>query len=274
MANETPESMLLSVAAKKELSRCIICQKIQDNNGSKKLTSTEKGRKCIISCSEHLEDDLMHGLLEIEYNDIKYHVNTCYPRYIRCRERSESKIESATDEISIQSTPCSSKDPEVRAKRRKIVQSPTLPHEKPCVICNQIKFKGESKRLRISEKRRANLFLSAIKFNKDDVQTRCILHNTAGDIFAADVMYHKKCLSTYLVNFQREVERIMNDKNENHQGTAFENVFQNLIKMFDMKNHAYSMSDCRDLLNEMLEKEGLCGKYIFYLSSIYMNVTH
>ena len=208
---------------------------------------------------------MLNGLSEIEYNDIKYHVNTCYPRYIRCRERSESKIVSAPVDISFESTPGSSKDLEVRAKRRKLVttQSSTLPHEKPCVVCNKIKSKGESKRLRICEKGRANLFLSAIKFNKDDVQTRCILQKIPGEIFTAGVMYHKKCLSSYLLKFQREVEAIMNDKKENHEGTAFENVFENLVKTFDLRNHAYSMSDCRDVMNEMLEKAGISGKYFF-----------
>ena len=47
--------------------------------------------------------------------------------------------------------------------------------------------------LRINEARRARLFLSAIKFNKDEVFTQCILLGSSGDIFAADIVYHKNC---------------------------------------------------------------------------------
>ena len=33
-------------------------------------------------------------------------------------------------------------------------------------------------------------FFSAIKFSKDEVLKRCILCNTVGEIFSADLMYH------------------------------------------------------------------------------------
>ena len=65
--------------------------------------------------------------------------------------------------------------------------------ESPCIVCNQMKSKGIVKRFRICEARRARLFLSAIKFNKDDVYTRCSLLQNIGDVYAANIMYHKKC---------------------------------------------------------------------------------
>ena len=81
----------------------------------------------------------------------------------------------------------------------------TLP-EKSCIICNQIKSRSDTKILRIIEARIASLFLSAIKFNKDEVFTRCILLGSPGDIFAAEHKnYHKNRLSNYLRKFEREV---------------------------------------------------------------------
>ena len=112
---------------------------------------------------------------------------------MRSKKRSESKIQNSTVDISIESTPSTgSKESEVRPKRRKLLQSPLI-CEKTCIICNKIKCQGDNKRLRICETRRAKLLLSAVKFNKDDVHTRCILYKVPGNVFAADVMYHKKC---------------------------------------------------------------------------------
>ena len=49
MANESPEQLQLLVAVKKNLSRCIICQKIQDNKGSKNLTGTEREGNVLVA---------------------------------------------------------------------------------------------------------------------------------------------------------------------------------------------------------------------------------
>ena len=72
-----------------------------------------------------------------------------------------------------------------------------------------MKSRGDTKIWRISEARRASLFLSAVKFNKDEVFILCILLGSPGDIFAADIMYHKNCLSNYLRKFEREIKMIM-----------------------------------------------------------------
>ena len=83
MADESPGLLQVIATNRKDTRRCIICQKIQDHKGDKKLTSTERGRQSIISYSRTLQDDLLYGLLEIDYTNIKYHVNTCYSRYMR-----------------------------------------------------------------------------------------------------------------------------------------------------------------------------------------------
>ena len=42
-----------------------------------------------------MKDELLEGIVNRNYDEIKYHVNTCYPRYVRSRERFEQKTEIA-----------------------------------------------------------------------------------------------------------------------------------------------------------------------------------
>lgn len=61
---------------------------------------------------------------------------------------------------------------------------------------------------------RAKQFLPAIRFNKDNVFARCILYKTVGDIFAAGVVYHKNCMTNFIVKFQRNVNKIFDCNDE------------------------------------------------------------
>ena len=158
-----------------------------------------------------MKDELLEGIANRNYDEIKYHVNTCYPRYVRSRERFEQKTEIAQIEDLNDELGPSTIFTENRPKPRTMSDvNFTLLSEKPCIIYNQMKARGDTKLMRISEARRASLFLPAIKFDKDEVFTRCILLGSPGDIFAADIMYHKNCLSNYLRKFEPEVEMIMN----------------------------------------------------------------
>ena len=46
------------------------------------------------------------------------------------------------------------------------------PKEKPCIICDQIKCQGDTKKFRICEKSAAKTLLKAANFNKNSVYTR------------------------------------------------------------------------------------------------------
>lgn len=54
-----------------DLDKCVLCQKVTDNKGDKKLTSTANGRELLFEASEIPED---------RKDNVKYHVNTCYSR--------------------------------------------------------------------------------------------------------------------------------------------------------------------------------------------------
>ena len=128
--------------------------------------------------------------------------------------------------------------------------------------------------MRISETRRASLFLSAIKFNRDEVFTWCILLGSPGDIFAADIMYHKNFLSNYLRKFEREVEMIMNPPLDYAENVEITKILQELstVRTINIKNHAYCLSDCRDSVNEVLNRQRVNGNYFFYQPTAHRDV--
>ena len=64
---ETPNRLQISLKSCKDISKCIICQKLKDNKGNQKLTSIEKGRGVIVECRKLLNDDLLEGIPDSQY---------------------------------------------------------------------------------------------------------------------------------------------------------------------------------------------------------------
>ena len=218
-----------------------------------------------------LNNELLEALPDSQYENIQYHVNTCYLRYVRSKERLQKKAETVpkTPQFSDEPARCSSASSEGRFKRKKLMGNENTfitSEEKPFMICNQMKQKGtrgNTKGLRIWEAARANRFLSSIKFKKDIIYTHCALIEKPGDAYAADVMYHKNCLSNYLRKFEREVEAILNPPVLNVEDSKFHKLFQDFAKTINLKIHSYSLSGCRQLFNEIQEKEKETGDFSF-----------
>ena len=103
-----------------------------------------------------------------------------------------------------------------------------------------MKSKGDAKRMRICKARRGRLFRSAIKYNKDDVYTRSSLLQNIGDLFAADVMYHKMCLSNYLRRFEREIEEILNLPLSELEKGDINTLLKEFVETIDVQNKAYA----------------------------------
>ena len=93
--------------------------------------------------------------------------------------------------------------------------------------------------------------------------SQCIPLGSPGDIFVADVMYHKNCLSNYLRKFQREVEMIMNPPLDSAENVEITNIFQEFVRTMNIKSHVYCLPDCRDSFNETLNRQGMNGNYFF-----------
>ena len=259
--------LLQLISEKKlDLQKCIICQKVKDNKGNNKLTSTIKGRENIICSSRILNDRLTNDLTSDELLEIKYHVNTCYTRYIRMKERAENRAPEIVSEETQYDNEI--EDCEVRAKRRKTVENKE--QKNLCIICDQVKCKGDKKLMRICETKRAKLFIRAVKFNKDNVYSRCSIYETPGDIFAADIIYHRNCMSQYILTFQRDIEDVMNYSDIDINSNMTQLVFEEMLSTLCLKQHAYSLSECREILNNKLAE---AGSGIFYIFIFYDKIT-
>ena len=137
---------------KRDLGRCVICQNIKDTKGDSKLTSTPEGCKKIIDASHVLQDDILLHFTESDFDQIQYHVNTCYGRYQKSKERIEHRRNSVQDsgfETTNSSDSINTVNDEIRPKRRKTMDK-LEPDDKPCIICNQIKCQGVVKQFRSS----------------------------------------------------------------------------------------------------------------------------
>ena len=59
------------------------------------------------------------------------------------------------------------------------------------IICNVVSKNKDREKVCLSERNRVKTFLTAMKFNEDEVHQRCILYENPGDIFAADLYVHQ-----------------------------------------------------------------------------------
>ena len=130
-----------------------------------------------------------------------------------------------------------------------------------------MKRKGDIKRVGICENRRAKLFLSATKLSKDTVYDRCSLLGNTGDVFAADILYHKNCMSSsYILKFDREVDQLINSDDTVFDNST-EDIFNRVITNLDVSNKAHYISNVQDIVNQEFEKSSI-GKNLFHFFSL------
>ena len=86
--------------------------------------------------------------------------------------------------------------------------------------------------------------LTAVNFNNDGGYTRCILYKTIGDIFAADLVYHKNCMYNYLVKFHRDVSDLLDEHDEQCNDDTVNGYFAEMVKTLELEKRGYGVSDC------------------------------
>ena len=250
-----PVPLVSNVVKPVNLMRCLICQKIKDDKKIAKLTSTDDGRKVIADTSNILQDGLVTRIDENMRSGIKYHLS-CYKTYKNKGERQIANQQKRKNEKEPDEEDSQLSLPVIRAKRSRVRLS-SDPTEKPCIICNYVKYKGEIQRFRITTPGRAESLLKATRFNKDEVHTRMIFLTTIGDVFANDVMYHTNCFLRYITQFERDVEKLLSSDFENQEDTSItEKVFNEYINTLDVSVNGYALSKVRDDLNIMLKNQG------------------
>ena len=78
-----------------------------------------------------------------------------------------------------------------------------------------------------------------------------------GDVFAADIMYHSNCLSSYILHFKRELRQLINDQDDLDEtdidGEA--GIFENAIRDINLKHHTVYISTIRDLINSKFQEQ-------------------
>ena len=117
---------------------------------------------------------------------------------------------------------------------------------------------------RICEVERAIEFLQATKFFKDDIYTKCALCQSPGDVFAADVYYHANCYSSYILQFKRDVEKLLEDDFCNNVKDRETNKLINeALDKLDLASAAYSVSTVCDNVNEFLKSKSKGMRIIF-----------
>ena len=220
-------------------------------------SSTENGRTKLIAAIKDVNDDFLVDFSENELNSIKYHVKHCYKPYILKAERVAKRKQENVDKQQ-----CKSEE-----ERANVAYIPRLKRRKSngvdskvCVICQNYSYKKDHKLYRICENDRAELMLAATKFNLDSVYTRLSIYNTKEKLFAADVFCHKQCINRYLLQYKRDQDDTRLEQ-ELCDDVVMEQ-FELFVSQLHLSNTGYTISYCRDLINDQLPEQKLNNKQV------------
>ena len=119
------------------------------------------------------------------------------------------------------------------------------------LIQNQMNY--QMKTFRICEDLSAKIFLKTCKFFDDDRYRKCIYLKGPNCVYAADIHYHKACMSEYLRKFKQEFETILNGHNPEGEDEIIQ-IFKEIISKFDLKNKSTHFSTTRNKMNELIKK--------------------
>ena len=241
MSSQDRSLLLLKEEKQRSLciEKCIICQK---EKRSEKTVSTENGRGKLKIALQTLQDDLLAGVSTEDEENIRYHLKECYKKYILRAERAKDAPKNDTQNVEVEVPKLCSPS---RVKRRKT-------DEEKSIICDKQKYKNDKVLYRLCEPPRVQKFMDALKFKLDEVYTRCSIYQTVKDLFAADILSHKSCMNRYLIQYQRELTDALDEEEDGNQ-SDLKQAFETILEEINLEKNAYSLSECRDKLNEQLK---------------------
>ena len=242
----------------------------------------EEKRMIIIAAATSLKDTIVLDNIAKCPNTFRYHnqykrnnrsqIKQCYKvysckfkRYHPSASHLAPELEATTeDEKKAIDTPARLRKSTRSRSDSGEIQNPKLPKSKKtvpvCEICLKLvsgSWPNQNKKLfRISEMKvgdsRATRFLSAMKFNEDNIHKKFIFCQTVEDLFAADVYYHSKCMILYLMNYERHVNKLLqNIRREDTEVVLGEDV-NLLLENLDLESQAYTLSDITKMINDAL----------------------
>ena len=171
-----------------------------------------------------------------------------HPINTASRTRKSTRSRSCSSEISIGSTGTLPESKKAKTEQPK------------CDICHRRSEKPWPNEVltlyRVSEMKegdcRASRFLSAMKYNNDEITKKYIYCTTVGDIYAADVMYHGNCMTNYLKKYERNVNQlIQNMQREDYENYKSDGI-EKLLNRLDFEHQAYSITDITRMINKEL----------------------
>ena len=85
-----------------------------------------------------------------------------------------------------------------------------------------------------------------------------VFFKTAGDIFAADLLYHSNCMLGYLLRFERDMSIIKELCNvmSPERTSLLEAAVDKMCESLELSSRGYALSECRDKINKKFESDG------------------
>ena len=100
---------------------------------------------------------------------------------------------------------------------------------------------------------RASKFLSAMAFNEDHFHNQYIYCQSVGDVFAADIYYHNACMSSYILCYERQVERIVKNFRRESEEEIHDDGLKEIFEKLDFHTQAYRLTDITERINNDLD---------------------
>ena len=100
------------------------------------------------------------------------------------------------------------------------------------------------------------MFLDARDFFKDEVKTRWVFLDEAGDVFTADVFYHGNCLRHYFLKYERQVDALFENIKLTNRAATVDLKCKRVFDSLDFKTSDYSVSHIFELINANLKVDG------------------
>jgi hypothetical protein len=240
-----------------DFNKCILCQK----DTRLEPTSTEQGRKRILEAARIRDDIVNQRLTQGGSSHFVYHVsNDCYKKYTlkqtleKIVERKTSSINTEHIEAENDQTP-GSENPSRSSRSQSTPREPPCAahidfYKKVCVVCGQIKYKGDCEKFRMSECERAEKFLQATVYFQDEVYTRTCDLQDIQSVFGADLFCHKNCIKLYLLRYERTMQKSCRQVQLSPKLKAFHELVANIDPALS-RGEGYSISNLKEQANQL-----------------------
>ena len=185
----------------------------------------------------------------------------CYKKYVHFSTPNDISDNStpADVEVDVPTTP-SQVDRKMRSKstpRPPPDPDQTDMYSSICVICGNKSHKRIYEKNRICEEDRAKNFLNATLFFKDSVYTRVCDLEDVNRVFGADLLCHKDCIKSYIIQYERALKdgkNVAKVTMRSEREKVFKNIMEDIEKQLK-SGVGYPLTDLRIACNNELDND-------------------